>query len=129
MAIKHSIHVAALFLAFSMQPTNAETAAAIVPTPEPATQDAVPKAAVPASDAAAVATTTAQVWNRSKIAIVVSQKGLSQKVEPTQSYNSESYPEVPINILLPDNSPTPIKYITVTGQKGACTVPVCIFAQ
>jgi len=129
MDIKHSIHVAALVLAFSMQHTNAETATALAPAPEPATQDALPEATIPASGAAAVATTTAQVWNKSKIPIVVSQKGLSQKIEPTQSYNSESYPQVPINILLPDNSPSTVKYITVTGQKGACTVPVCIFVQ
>ncbi|TWC14501.1 MULTISPECIES: hypothetical protein [unclassified Pseudomonas] len=129
MDIKHSIHVIAMLLAFSMQHTNAETATALAPTPEPATQDALPKATLPASDTVPVANTTAQVWNKSKIPIVVSQKGLSQKVEPTQSYNSESYPQVPINILVPDDSPSPIKYITVTGQKGACTVPVCIFVQ
>ena len=105
-----------LLFAFYLQPTHADT------TVEPAV---APEGEVPAAPATEV---TAQVWNKSKVPIVVSQKGRAQEpIEPTQSFKSLSYPQAPISIMIPESSP--IKYITVTGKQGACTVPVCIFVQ
>jgi len=118
----------ALLAAFYLQPTHADA------TMEPAVapESEVPAGTVqpaPSTTVSAPATeVTAQVWNKSKVPIVVSQKGRAQEpVEPAQNYKSLSYPQAPINIMIPENSP--IKYITVTGKQGACTVPVCIYVQ
>lgn len=123
MDTKRSCYLVGLLLALYLPVTNADTA----PAPSLPPEGEVP-AAVPAVDAPSAIKTTAQVWNRSKGAIVVSQPGRAQQtLEQTQSYQSQNYPQVPINILIPASSP--IKFITVTGQSGACTVPVCIFVQ
>ncbi len=83
--------------------------------------------AVQALDATPPSQVTAEVWNRSKGAIKVSQKGrLTETVVKGKPYQSRDYPEVPINIQVPGGT---IQYITVTGKSGACTVPVCIFIQ
>lgn len=113
----------AVLVAFYLTPTNAETA--IVPVE--ADQGNAP-AAAQALDATLPIQTTAEIWNKSNGDILVSQKGRAQeRVEKAQRYKSQSYPQVPINIQIP--SENPIKYITLTGQSGACTVPVCIIVQ
>lgn len=102
--------------------TSADTATTPVVKPE----NQVPAAQT--QEAAPAVKITAEVWNRTKGVIVVSQTGQAQKeIEKGQSYQSQNYPEVPINILVPNGNP--VKYITVSGQKGACGVPVCIFVQ
>ncbi|MET0776870.1 MAG: hypothetical protein ABWZ65_15510 [Pseudomonas mandelii] len=79
-------------------------------------------AATPATD------TTAEVWNKGKVLIKVSQTGVpAQTIEPGQSYKSRSYPDAPLNIQLPENTST--RYITVTGKKGACSVQTCVYVQ
>ncbi|MBT2298681.1 hypothetical protein [Pseudomonas fluorescens] len=120
MDTKRSCYLVGLLFAFYLPVTHADTATA----PSLSSEGEAPAAV----DAPPAIKTTAQVWNRSKGAIVVSQPGRAQQtLEQTQSYQSQNYPQVPINILIPTNSV--IKFITVTGQSGACTVPVCIFVQ
>ena len=123
MDTKRSCYLVGLLFAFYLPVTSADTATA----PSLSSEGEAPAAGA-AVDAPPAIKTTAQVWNRSKGAIVVSQPGRAQQtLEQTQSYQSQNYPQVPINILIPTNST--IKFITVTGQSGACTVPVCIFVQ
>ncbi|WP_438300349.1 hypothetical protein [Pseudomonas sp. NMS19W] len=70
----------------------------------------------------------AEVWNKSQVAIKVIQPGVApQTLEPAESYQSQTYPDAPISIQLPENSA--IKYITVTAKKGACKAPICIYVQ
>lgn len=111
-----------LLFAFYLQPTHADTTVAPAATPAGET----PTVTVQPPDT--TKPVTAQVWNKSKVPIDVSQKGRPQEsIEPAQSYNSLTYPLVPISIRIPEQSP--IKYITVTGEQGACKVPVCIYVQ
>jgi len=121
MDINRCSWVVLLFVVY-LQPATADTTVAPAAIPEGET----PAAAVQPPET--TAQVTAQVVNRSKVPVLISQKGRAQEsIEPTKSYDSLSYPQVPINIRIPENSP--IKYINVTGQQGVCTVPVCIYIQ
>ncbi|MDB6446897.1 MULTISPECIES: hypothetical protein [Pseudomonas] len=121
MDVKRHCWVVLLFASY-LQPTHADTTVAPAGLPEGET----PAATVQPPDV--TKPVTAQVWNRSKVPIEVSQKGRSPvSIEPTRGYDSVSYPQAPISIRIPENSL--IKYITVTGEHGACTVPVCIYVQ
>ncbi|WP_420232952.1 hypothetical protein ACN079_29540 [Pseudomonas sp. ABY48] len=123
MDTKSACYVAGLLFAYYLPVLHADTATAPLLAPE---NDA--PTAAQAQEVQPAVKITAEVWNRSKVAIVVSQPGRAQQtLEQTQRYQSQNYPQVPINILIPANNP--IKFITVTGQSGACTVPVCIFVQ
>ena len=123
MDIKRSSCLVAWLSVLYLSTVHADTATAPAVVPE----NEVP-AAVQPPEASPAVQTTAEVWNRTKGAIIVSQPGQAQQtIEQAHRYQSQNFPEVPINIRIPDNSP--VKFITVSGQKGTCGVPVCIFLQ
>ncbi|MFJ4193012.1 hypothetical protein [Pseudomonas sp. NPDC089534] len=116
----HSTYLPPLLLALLQQVANAESLT--LPDGE------VPVLPVEASPAPAVAVTTAEVWNKSGSLIKVIQKGNApQELKKDESFQSQTYPEKPINIEVPAGSV--IKFITVTGQRGSCTVSTCIYVQ
>lgn len=112
----------ALILSLPLQTVTADT------TTPPDGRISIDPAIAPTGPTETPIEAKAEVRNKSKVAIRIIQPGVvPQTLEPTQFYQSSSYPDTPISIQVPESPGT--RYITVTGKKGACTVPVCIYVQ
>ncbi|EKG30193.1 hypothetical protein [Pseudomonas avellanae] len=95
--------------------------------------DATQNEAVPPVDAVQVpppqeADTAVQVRNNSAFAIYVIQKGLKQEVASKGTYVVSSTATYPLSITPASGEPA-IKYVTLSGKKGACTYASCLIVQ
>lgn len=124
MLTKKLLYSIALLSPLYLQPVNAENTSEL-PDTGPSEQTFI-TAITP--DNPTQPATTAEIWNRLKVAIRVSQPGMpAQTIDPKKSFQSSTYPDSPISVQVPPD--TTVKYITLTGQKGSCSVPACIYIQ